>query len=161
MGLDRALAAFGACEKYGYPSLVIDGGTALTLTGIDPEKKLFGGAILPGIKLQLTSLNTQTAALPKVDIGNDLPSRWGKNTESAIHSGVLYFILAGIEDFIKSWRQQFPDSLIIFTGGDGKLIFNYLQTKSTDPKLTLDPDLIFIGISKLVFNAKREISDRA
>jgi type III pantothenate kinase len=35
MGCDRALAAYGAGEKYGYPTLVIDGGTALTLTGDD------------------------------------------------------------------------------------------------------------------------------
>ena len=55
LGIDRALAIFGAGEIYGYPVLVIDGGTALTITGIDQNRCLVGGAILPGLRLQLYS----------------------------------------------------------------------------------------------------------
>jgi type III pantothenate kinase len=62
LGIDRALAAYGAGQIYGYPMLVIDGGTALTLTGIDGDRRLVGGAICPGLGLQLQSLNVRTAA---------------------------------------------------------------------------------------------------
>ena len=57
MGCDRALAAFGAGEFYGYPILVIDAGTAITLTAIDLHKKLIGGAIMAGLRSQFGILH--------------------------------------------------------------------------------------------------------
>ena len=42
MGIDRALAGFGAGKQFGFPCLVIDAGTALTFTAIDPQKQFFG-----------------------------------------------------------------------------------------------------------------------
>ena len=62
LGIDRALALWGAGETLGWPILVIDAGTALTLTGADAGQRLVGGAILPGVKLQLQSLAQRTAA---------------------------------------------------------------------------------------------------
>jgi type III pantothenate kinase len=127
LGIDRALAAYGAGQQYGYPVLVIDGGTALTLTGIDGDRRLIGGAICPGLGLQLQSLNAGTAALPKLQIPTDLPHRWAQDTPSAIMSGVLYGSIASLQSFIQDWQQQFPDSPILVTGGDGKLLHHYLQ----------------------------------
>jgi type III pantothenate kinase len=49
LGIDRALALWGAGETWGWPMLVIDAGTALTLTGADANRCLIGGAILPGL----------------------------------------------------------------------------------------------------------------
>jgi len=37
LGIDRALALWGAGETWGWPMLVIDAGTALTLTGADAD----------------------------------------------------------------------------------------------------------------------------
>lgn len=67
LGLDRALAVWAAGIHYGWPCLVIDAGTALTLTGADPEGSLLGGAILPGLGLQAQALADHTARLPKVE----------------------------------------------------------------------------------------------
>jgi len=66
LGLDRALALWAAGIHYGWPCLVIDAGTALTLTGADSEGSLVGGAILPGLGLQAQALADHTALLPKV-----------------------------------------------------------------------------------------------
>jgi len=66
LGIDRALAVLGAGQRYGFPAVVIDGGTALTLTAVDPNRQLIGGAIAPGLGLQLRSLTEKTAALPPV-----------------------------------------------------------------------------------------------
>jgi type III pantothenate kinase len=43
LGLDRALALWAAGIHYGWPCLVIDAGTALTLTGADCDGSLVGG----------------------------------------------------------------------------------------------------------------------
>lgn len=51
LGLDRALALWAAGIHYGWPCLVIDAGTALTLTGADCDGSLVGGGDLarPGV----------------------------------------------------------------------------------------------------------------
>lgn len=127
LGIDRALAVCGAGKKYGYPCLVIDAGTALTLTGVDRQKTLIGGAILPGLGLQLKSLHQKTAALPQVALANDLPNRWALETEEAIASGIIYTLTAGIYGYIEDWLTKYPDSRVIFTGGDSRIISQHLN----------------------------------
>ena len=160
LGIDRALAVWGAAEIFGLPVLVIDGGTALTFTGVDTTVQLIGGAILPGLKLQLQSLSNQTAVLPLVETGQNsssksflnLPQRWALNTPAAIQSGVIYTILAGIQDFIRDWRQLFPQSQIIFTGGDAIALHSYLEILNPEmaTQIKVDPHLIFWGMRSLV-----------
>lgn len=129
LGIDRALALLGAGETLGYPVLVIDAGTALTLTGADAECQLIGGAILPGLGLQLKSLTQDTAALPTIQLPTQLPPRWAMQTASAIESGVIYTVLAGMQDFIVDWQSQFPRSQIVLTGGDSPVLLSYLQSQ--------------------------------
>jgi type III pantothenate kinase len=150
LGIDRALAIFGAGEIYGYPVLVVDGGTALTITGIDGEHSLVGGAIIPGLKLQFNSLLTGTAQLPAVELTNQLPPRWGNNTDRAIASGVLHTISAGIADFIYDWEQLYPHSQIILTGGDGEVITEYLRAILSGyifDRVRFDRQLLFHGLT--------------
>lgn len=149
LGIDRALAVFGAGEVYGYPVLVIDGGTALTITGVDNNRHLVGGAILPGLRLQICSLYTGIAALPGIVLPERLPPRWSDNTLGSIASGILHTVSAGIEDFIRDWQQLFPDSQVILTGGDGELLSGYLQIDSKK-YLRFDRDLLFHGLSGIL-----------
>jgi type III pantothenate kinase len=128
LGIDRALAIYGAGETYHYPSLVIDAGTALTFTGVDRHKTLIGGAILPGLKTQFRALHQQTAALPQILLPDDLPPRWATNTKKAIASGIIYTTIAGIYNYINNWLDLYPHSSIILTGGDSQIIWQYLNT---------------------------------
>ncbi|MBD2022381.1 pantothenate kinase [Leptolyngbya sp. FACHB-36] len=150
LGLDRALAVWGAIVTIGAPVLVIDAGTALTFTGANAEHQLVGGAILPGLRLQFQSLGQSTAALPELDptIAAPLPPRWAQTTETAIASGVLHTVLAGIESFIRNWWQQFPTSAVVLTGGDGDRLYAYLTQLQPDlvPHLTYVSPLITQGI---------------
>ncbi|MDB9428677.1 pantothenate kinase [Microcystis aeruginosa CS-555/01A07] len=145
-GIDRALAVLGAGKKYGFPCLVIDAGTALTFTGVDRDKKLVGGAILPGLKVQLASLRERTAALPEVSLPERLPQMWAKETAEGIRSGIIYTILAGIEKFTQEWLNLYPESRIILTGGDGDLIRDYCQENAIK-SLLVDETIIFQGIA--------------
>ncbi len=154
MGSDRVLAVWGAGVTLGFPCLVIDAGTALTFTGVNDQQVLVGGAILPGLKLQLQSLANKTAALPQISLPNNLPNRWALDTPEAIESGVIYTVLAGIKDYIQDWFDQFPSSHIVLTGGDAKLLLGYLQEQfpTIAAKLILDANLIFWGMRSLVTN---------
>ena len=143
LGIDRALAIWGAGETYGYPCLVIDGGTALTFTGVDGDKTLVGGAIVPGIRTQLRSLDRATAALPEITLPKTLPTRWANNTSEAIASGVIHTVISGTQAFIDNWQKKYPNSSIIITGGDGEFLAPYLQANS---KTAIDNNIIFQGI---------------
>jgi len=152
LGIDRALVAWGAGMRWGFPVLAIDAGTALTFTAVDGDRQLVGGAILPGLGLQLRTLARNTADLPAIEIDRSLPPRWAGDTPTAIHSGVLYVLLAGLRDFIETWQQQFPHSAIALTGGDGKLLCEALhrQFSHLDRAISFDPHLLFRGMQHLV-----------
>jgi type III pantothenate kinase len=149
LGVDRALALWGATQTLGAPMLVIDAGTALTLTGADGAARLVGGAILPGLQLQMRSLHEHTV-LPSLQTQDliTLPSRWAVGTSEAIQSGILYTLLAGLQDFIADWLRQFPGSTIAITGGDRLLLFNLLQQRFPHlvAEVKLEANLIFWGI---------------
>ncbi|MFM7424471.1 MAG: pantothenate kinase [Elainella sp.] len=151
LGLDRALAVVGAAAVYGLPSLVIDTGTALTFTGADATGHLVGGAILPGLRLQLRSLS-ETALLPNLaDSPPVLPRRWSGDTPGAIWSGVLYTLLAGLIDFVTNWQQAFPTSSILLTGGDAVLLKELLAQRLPDvaAQIAVDTRLIFWGMRQV------------
>lgn len=154
LGIDRALALWGAGNKWKFPILVIDGGTALTYTGADANHTLVGGAILPGLGLQLTSLGEKTGQLPYVIPPESLPQRYGLKTQAAIQSGVIYTLISGVKDFIESWWEDFPQSPVVITGGDRRLLYNYLQIQypAIAKRLLIDGNLIFMGMKKIIFN---------
>lgn len=158
MGIDRALAILGAGKIYGFPCLVIDAGTALTLTGVDDNHQLIGGAILPGLKLQFQSLSTKTAALPHINLPDHLPTRWAKKTDEAIVSGILYTVLGGIKMFINDWLDQFPDSQIILTGGDAVQLSHYFKQQDAVAfqSLKIDSNLIFWGMRSLLLENNKK-----
>ena len=150
LGIDRALALLGLLGNYAKAGLVIDAGTALTLTGVNPQAELVGGAILPGLRLQFDSLHNRTAALPQVELPTSLPERWARNTDEAIASGILYSVLAGLVRAIEEWHSQYPQSAILITGGDGQYLFQHLKNYASCTDLIYVEDLVFLGIRTLV-----------
>ena len=154
LGIDRGLALWGAACTWGFPCLVIDGGTALTFTGADSQRQLMGGAILAGLKLQLQTLSQKTAVLPEVKLPKKLPQRWALATTEAIESGIIYTVLAGIKDFIKDWWEKFPESKVALTGGDSAFLLSYLQVQYPEiaQKIIVEPNLIFWGMRSLICN---------
>ncbi len=155
LGIDRALSLYGAGSTLGFPMLVIDAGTTLTFTGADRHHELVGGAILPGLGLQLGSLNQKTAQLPSVETRNfaSLPQRFALNTEEAMQSGVIYTLLAGIKDFVEAWWCDFPQSNVAIKGGDRTLVVNYMKSQFPEiaARLIVEPNLIFWGMRSLFF----------
>jgi type III pantothenate kinase len=153
LGIDRALVVWGAGCQFGFPILAIDAGTALTVTGANSDRELVGGAILPGVRLQLTALSARTAALP--DVRSQpvaLPKRWALDTQSAMYSGVVYGIAAAIGDFIEAWQQDFPASSVVLTGGDRDLLGTILRDRFPQiaDRIHIEPNTIFWGIQLIV-----------
>jgi type III pantothenate kinase len=160
-GLDRAMTLLGAGSTLGWPVLVIDGGTALTFTaGVD--RRLYGGAILPGMRLQAWALGEQTAALSEASrdalsglihcepIQNSagLSARWASDTPGAIASGLLYGAISTLTDYLTDWWQRFPLGKAVITGGDGPMLHRLLQQRTPEiaSRVQVDSYLMFWGI---------------
>ncbi|MEO1132762.1 MAG: type III pantothenate kinase [Cyanobacteria bacterium J06639_1] len=145
LGLDRALALMGAAALWGWPILVIDGGTALTVSAADEAGVFVGGAIAPGLALQARSLHTSTAALPDFDYSYlESVERWARTTAGAIASGVVLGAIATVRSFCDDWRRHYPEGAIAFTGGDGKLLHDLAQI----PNSYNEPTLVLRGIAE-------------
>ena len=148
LGSDRAVALWGAQATWGMPVLVIDAGTALTITGADANFSLVGGAILPGLSLQFQSLGQKTANLSTAQLPQQLPPRFATNTTEAIQSGIIYALIAGVENFITAWWQMYPHSQVILTGGDRIFLYSYLNSQfpKVAEQVKCDRHLIFWGM---------------
>lgn len=149
-GIDRALAGLGAGLTYGFPCLVIDGGTALTITGFDQDRNLIGGSISPGLGLQLKTLGDRLAALPNLDLSSlpeNLPQRWALDTNSAIFSGIIYGILGAVQSYLEDWQRRFPGSAMVITGGDGAILHRLVKLYLPELKVEINENLIFLGMA--------------
>lgn len=138
LGLDRALGAWGAIKRYGAPLLVIDCGTAITLTAIDGKGHFAGGAIFPGLDMLRHCLPQRIPHLPLVSVPDELPQLWAHNTPDALLSGIVHFTRAGLTKFITD-----REGLTLFTGGDGSYWHKFF------PAAVYDPHLVFWGMAEL------------
>lgn len=139
LGIDRALNLMAAVHLYKAPALVVDFGTAITLSAIGEGGEFIGGSILPGLRLQLRALKHFTAALPEVDLPETLPPFLSRTTESAIQAGVLRVTLAGIEQLCRQWTSWYPEGVLVATGGDSARVHAWLPHlfDHQEPHLTL------------------------
>ncbi|MDX1977749.1 MAG: type III pantothenate kinase [Pseudanabaenaceae cyanobacterium bins.68] len=156
LGLDRAVVGWAGGQIYGWPILVIDLGTAISLTGLDQSGNFRGGAILPGVRSQFRSLHQDTAALPLVTQITAEINPWGQDTFSAVCSGVVWGVSAALAQYIQAWQQLAGSGVIVITGGDQSLIYTHLiqilpadQSLIKSDLIKCDPNLILAGINLL------------
>ena len=76
---DLLVAAVGALDVYEPPLILIDMGTATTVTVLDGEGAFRGGAIIPGVQLSLSALASHTSLLPAISLDAP-PHAIGTNT---------------------------------------------------------------------------------
>lgn len=141
LGSDLVVGAVAALAEYPVPLVVIDFGTATTLTVINSKKDLLGGMILPGVRLSLKSLSSGTSQLP--EIGLEPPKKFiGTNTVDCMKSGILYSTAYGIDGFIENIEQELGEKVtVIATGGLAKAIVPLCKSK-----ITIDDELLLKGL---------------
>lgn len=145
VGADRIASAIGATHAFPNKNLIIvDMGTATTVDAISKKRDYLGGSILPGMRLGMESLKSNTAKLMEVDI--ETPSTFiGKTTRESIQSGLYHGQLGALREIISGIKQEvFKDEapLIIGTGGFSQLF----RTKSLFDVIL--PDLVLQGLSR-------------
>ena len=67
LGSDQAVDAVAAINQYPVPLIIIDMGTATTVSVVDKNKNYRGGLIMTGMGVAADALIARTAQLPKVN----------------------------------------------------------------------------------------------
>ena len=135
MGTD--LYANAVAAHYLYPEqkkIIIDFGTALTLTGVAETGQMLGVIIAPGVVTSLQSLVNSTAQLPYIEL-NEPKSVLGMDTETCMQSGMIYGYTAMVEGLIERIKQTYQsDFLVISTGGVGHVFSKLTEKIQIDDK---------------------------
>ncbi len=141
VGTDRLLNALAVWKKYKGANIVVDFGTATTFDVVSNDGVYLGGVIAPGIDLSITALYRAAAKLPKIAITTP-EVVVGKNTESAMHSGIYWGYTGLIEGIIsRILIEQKEKMKVIATGGLAPLF-----ASATSVIDIVDENLIFYGL---------------
>lgn len=138
IGADRIANAAAAARLYPLPAIVMDVGTATTISVIDATGNLVGGSISLGLQNSARALHQVTAQLPLSDLASP-PSQIGRNTEDSIRSGLLNGTAAMLEGLAERMSGELgrPATLILTGGLSGRLIHHFRKPVRHDPELLL------------------------
>jgi len=140
-GADRLVNAVGAHAAYSGPLIVVDSGTATNFDVIAADGAFEGGVIAPGINLSMQALHQAAARLPRVAIQRP-KCVIGRDTVTAMQSGVFWGYMALIEGMIDRIRGEYgAEMTVVATGGVASLFEG-----ATDKIDIFDPDVTIRGM---------------
>ena len=150
LGADLAAGAVGALAKYPLPCIVVDLGTATTLTVINSKGEFLGGAIAAGINSTLDALTSHTAQLNPVSI--EIPKKViGSNTAECMKSGLIMGAAAMIDGLIDRMEEELGEKFAsaVATGGLSEAV-----VKCCRRDITIDKNLLLDGL-KIIYNKNK------
>lgn len=144
VGADLIVAAVAAIEQYGKPLLLVDMGTATTITVVDDKGSFIGGCICPGLKISMEALTGRTAQLPGISL--DAPQRAiGKNTRDCMRSGIMLGAAAMLDGLLDRMEVELGmEATIVATGGIAKFVLPLCRRK-----MVYDGSLMLKGLDLL------------
>ena len=146
LGADIVVASVAAKEIYGAPCIVIDMGTATTITVISKNGDYVGGVIVPGVRSSLEALVSDTSQLPRVSLSS--PKRFiCTNTIDCMKSGIINGQAALVDGMIdRFWQELGYRTNVVATGGLSRVII-----PKCNHDITLNNDLMMVGL-KLIYD---------
>ena len=131
MGSDLVVGAAAALAMHAPPLIIIDMGTATTMTVIDREARVLGGAIIPGVGISLEALASGTSQLPHISL--DAPKKCiSTDTIEAMRSGSVYGTAAMLDGMIERMEDELGEpAAVIATGGLGGIVIPHCRRGSS------------------------------
>ena len=150
-GADLVVADVAALREHKPPLIVIDMGTATTMSVLDKTGAHIGGCIIPGVKISMDALTDKTALLPGLQL--DQPKRAiGRNTIDAMRSGIMLGTACMLDGMVERMEAELGcKTTVIATGGIAKFIVPMCKTP-----MIYDKDLIIKGLAALYRDNKRK-----
>jgi len=143
VGADRIANAIAAVSSYPKQNIiVVDFGTATTFCAISAEKDYLGGIILPGMRIAMEALQSNTAKLFPVEIVKP-DCVIGRSTRESIQSGLYYSQLGTLHEIQQRISHdvfQGQPHVMLGTGGFASLF--------SEEKIftAIIPDLVLQGL---------------
>lgn len=139
LAADLAVTAVAAKESYPLPLLIVDMGTATTVSALDGEGRFIGCAIYPGVALSLGALVEATALLPHIDV-KEPKSPIGTCTADAMRAGILYGTAGAVDALTDRFSAQLPSppATLVATGEHAEALLPHSRHAFLhDPTLAL------------------------
>ena len=149
-GADLVVADVAALREHKPPLIVIDMGTATTMSVLDKNGAHIGGCIIPGVKISMDALTDRTALLPGLQL--DQPKRAiGRNTIDAMRSGIMLGTACMLDGMVERMEEELGyKTTVIATGGIAKFVIPMCKTP-----ILYDKDLLVKGLAALYRDNKR------
>jgi type III pantothenate kinase len=151
LGADRLAAALGVRDLFpGRHAIIVDCGTATTVTALRRDGFLLGGAIMPGIDLWPKMLAARAAQLPMAPI-RKVRTAIGRSPREAIAAGVFLGHAGAVRELVSRVRTEAfgrARALVIGTGGNAP--------RFADERLfdRIEPELVLHGLRTFILRAR-------
>ncbi len=144
LGSDLVVDAVAGISEYKTPLIIIDMGTATTVSVIDQKNQYLGGMIIPGLAVSHDALISRTSQLSKIAF--EKPKKLiGSNTVDCIKSGLLYGNAGMIDGFIERINDELGEKCtVVATGGLSPVIVPLCKHE-----IIIDEDLLLKGLMKI------------
>ena len=146
VGSDLIVDAVAGIKEYGAPLIIIDMGTATTMSVVDKDSNYIGGIIAPGVRLSMEALSSNAAQLYKVSL--EQPEKAiGKNTIDCMKSGLVLGEACMMDGLIERMEEELGyKATIIATGGLAKVVVPLCKRE-----IIVDDDLLLKGL-KIIYD---------
>ena len=150
-GADLVVADVAALREHKPPLIIIDMGTATTMSVLDKNGAHIGGCIIPGVKISMDALTDRTALLPGLQL--EQPKKAiGRSTIDAMRSGIMMGTACMLDGMVERMEAELGSkTTVIVTGGIAKFIVPMCKTP-----MIYDKDLIIKGLAALYRDNKRK-----
>ena len=150
IGSDLVVAAVAALREYPAPLIIIDMGTATTMSVINANRAYIGGCICPGVRISSEALTARTAQLPGISL--EAPKRAiGKNTIDSMQSGILLGAACMLDGMIDRMEQELGQpATVLATGGIARFVIPMCRRT-----IIFDRNLLLKGLTILYENNKK------
>ena len=158
IGADRIVNAAAAYMLFGGPVIIVDFGTATTFCAVSKKGEYLGGAIAPGLSISAEALFARAAKLPKVQLSLP-PSVIGKDTVSAMQSGLIFGYAGLVDEIVRRMQLELGGGMAVATGGLSSVIVPTCKSiQKVHPTLTLEGLRIIYAMNRNKSVAKTQVS---
>lgn len=142
LGSDQVVDAVAGINQYSVPQIIIDMGTATTVSVIDRNRNYIGGLIIAGMGTATNALISGTAQLPRINF--EKPEKIiGTNTIDCMKSGMLYSNACALDGITERIEKELGEKCtVIATGGLAELVVPLCRRD-----IILDKSLLIKGLT--------------
>lgn len=151
LGGDIVAASVAAMAEFPLPVIVIDMGTATTITVVDKGCNYIGGAFFPGVHLSMNALASGTSLLQNVPIV--APKKViNTMTMESMQSGAVFGTASMLDGMIERFEEELGEKCsVVATGGLAERIVCHCRRK-----IVFDDNLLLKGLAIIYDKNKRK-----